>query len=248
MNNRKSLYFILPLIALVLLACRVGNTTFNPQVVQGSGNVVTEQRQVSGVERVTLTSIGDLTIIQGDEEGLTIEADDNLLPYIKAEMRGRELNIGLENGVSVRNISPIRYTLRIKDINRISVSGSGNIDAEELTVGDLTLSITGSGNVNIVQLTAGDLNVTTSGSGNYDLAGKVAKQEITITGSGNYRAGDLESTRASVQISGAGNVTVWAEEELDVRITGFGSVDYYGKPQVSQSISGSGSVNSQGNK
>jgi hypothetical protein len=247
-NNRKSLLFVLPIIAIVLMSCQIGNITINQQRVQGSGNAVVEERRVSGIERVSLTAIGELTIIQGDEEGLTVEADDNIMPYIETVMRGRELYLEMRKGISINPITTIRYTLRVKDINRISVTGSGNIYADALDVDDLNLSISGSGNMNFGSLTAANLKVTTSGSGNFDLAGTVERQDITITGSGNYRAGDLESIRANVQISGAGSVTIQAAEELDVRITGFGNVDYYGSPNVSQTISGSGNVRSRGSK
>jgi hypothetical protein len=229
------------------MSCQIGNVTISQQRIQGSGNSAVEERQVSGIERVSLTAIGELTIIQGDEEGLTVEADDNIMPYIETVMRGRELYLEIRNGISINPITTIRYTLRVKDLNRISVTGSGNIYADELDVDDLNLSISGSGNMNFGSLNATNLKVTTSGSGNFDLAGTVERQDITITGSGNYRARELESTRANVQISGAGSVTVRAAEELDVRITGFGNVDYYGSPNVSQTISGSGNVRSQGN-
>jgi hypothetical protein len=87
-----------------------------------------------------------------------------------------------------------------------------------------------------------DFRVQSSGSGNFELAGSAKTQEIDITGSGNYRCGNLESANARVKISGAGNVTLWAEEELNIRITGFGNLDYYGSPSITQSISGGGSI------
>jgi len=45
----------------------------------GSGYIVSEDRNVSGVTAVRLMTSGDLTIEQGNQESPTIEADDNLL-------------------------------------------------------------------------------------------------------------------------------------------------------------------------
>jgi hypothetical protein len=247
-NNQKSLLFIAPLILMVLMACRLGNVTFDSQVVQGSGRMASEERDIRGVTEVSLTGMGDLTIVQGDEEGLTIEADENLLPNITTDVRGSELTIGFRSGISLRNMGQVKFTLRVKDISRVTISGSGNVRSAELNAGELRMTISGSGNVDIANLTASKLQVNTSGSGNFNLAGNVTEQEVIITGSGNYRASDLQSSRASIRVSGSGSVDVWAEDELDVRISGFGSVNYYGQPEISQRITGSGSVRSRGSK
>ncbi|MHC4958535.1 MAG: hypothetical protein ACYTGN_09170 [Planctomycetota bacterium] len=47
--------------------------------IHGSGRRVTVERAVSGFDRVTFRAVGEVTLIQGDEEGLSIEIDDNLL-------------------------------------------------------------------------------------------------------------------------------------------------------------------------
>ena len=245
--NKKMLIIIAPLIALVLMSCGF-NVNFNGRRIEGSGNAKTETREVSNIERVSMEGEGDLTIIQGDEESLTVEADDNLLPYIETRMDGRELVLTIKDGYSIDTRTKIRYTLKLKEVNRIAVSGAGDVSADSLKVGDLALEISGAGDMRINDLQAEDLTTRTSGSGNFELKGKVKTQQITINGAGNYTAGELESTEAEATISGAGNVVVWATDTLDVKVTGVGNVSYYGKPSVSQSITGGGSVNGLGSK
>lgn len=246
MTARKSLYFVLPLIALVLLACRVGPVRIDTTRVNGSGTLKTEERQVTNVERVALEDQGELEIIQGSSESLTIEADDNILPYITTEMRGRELVIGIKEGIRVEPSTPIRFTLSIKDLSRVSVSGSGDITAAKLESSDFEVSISGSGNVRMDNIQAENLQVRISGSGNFDLGGEVQTQEVSISGSGNYKAGSLASRRTDITITGSGNVTVWTTEELKIRVSGFGNVSYYGAPSVSQTITGGGEIRSLG--
>ncbi len=243
--NRKSAYFIIPLIALLLMSCGFG-INLDRQQIQGSGNLKTEERPVSNIERVSLEGLGDMTINQGNEESLTVEADDNVLPYIETIMRGRELVLRVKDGYSfIRNVT-IRYTLTVKNLNAIAISGAGDMTAEKLNVGDLTLSISGAGNMKIADLQAQDLKVSASGTGNYDLKGKVKSQNLTISGLGNYTAGDLQSGDTDVTITGSGNATVWVDGKLNIRIAGFGNVNYYGTPDVSQSITGGGGVKSLG--
>jgi hypothetical protein len=243
--NRKSFYFVLPLIALLMMSCSFG-VNLNRQTVRASGNLKTEQRTVSDIGRVSLQGTGDVTVIQGDQESLSVEADDNVLPYLETFMQGRELVLRIKEGYNLTNHPIIRYTLKVKSLDAISVSGAGNVTSEKLSVGDLALSISGAGNMKIADLQAKDLRTNASGSGNYDLKGKVATQNITISGVGNYTAGDLQSGDTQVTISGTGNATVWVEGKLDIHIAGFGNVNYYGKPTVTQSITGGGGVKSLG--
>lgn len=243
--NRKSLLFVLPVIALMLISCRF-SVDLDHQMLQGSGNLKTEQRAVSDIERISLEGLGDMTVIQGNEEALTVEADDNILPYIETVMRGRELVLKIKEGYTIRNNVTIRYTIKVKSLNGISISGAGNLTAEKLNVGDLNLNVSGAGNMKIADLQAGALRATASGSGNYDLKGKVKSQNITISGVGNYTAGDLQCSEAQVTVSGSGNVTLWVDDKLDIRVAGFGNVNYYGKPTVAQSITGGGGVKSLG--
>jgi len=243
---QKPFLIVLSILILSMLACRVGGIVIDRERITGSGNLKSEERVVKDVERVRLSYMGELTIIEGDEEGLTVEADDNLLPYIETEMRGRELVIGVQEGIQLDTDHPIRYTLRIKTLNEVSISGSADVYAESLDTGDLSLEISGSGNVRINQLSADDLRVRISGSGNFDLAGETQSLDLTITGSGNVRGGDLASRQVKVVISGSGNAALWASETLDIRVTGVGNVDYYGRPEVTQSITGDADVNSLG--
>lgn len=244
--NRKSVLFILPLIALVLMSCQLANVNITRNTVRPSGDVKSETRDVSGVERVVMEDLGKLTIIQGEEEGLTIETDDNILPYIESRMRGSELVLEVQDGVMISGSTTIRYTLKVKDLNRITVAGAGEVQADRLVVDDLDLNVAGSGNISIDTLEAGELRADSSGSGNFSLAGKVDRQTITINGAGNYNAADLESASARLTINGAGNITVWATGTLDIQVNGFGNVNYYGEPEVSQRITGGGGVKSLG--
>jgi len=244
-SNRKSLLFILPLIALALMACNLG---INLRAVRGSGNLQTEERSVSGFDRVSLSGLGNLNIVQGDEEGLTIEAEDNLLEYITTEVVNGELQLGIRDGVNILPTKEIRFDLKVKELKEIAVSGAGNVKADSLRADDLSMSVSGAGNVDIQDLQATTLKIRSSGTGNFDLAGKVDEQEVSISGAGNYRAADLESSSASLTISGAGNSTLWVKDSLTVKISGFGRVEYYGDPKVNQDISGGGSVKNLGNK
>jgi hypothetical protein len=235
------------LAALLLLGC--GNFGFN--VIRGSGTVKTETREASGFHAVTLAGLGDLAITQGDSEGLTIEAEDNLLPYITTEVNNGRLAIGIKSGtsnISLAPTKPIKYNLQVKTLDSIGLSGAGNITTPSLTGDKLDLNTSGAGNMSLAKIQVKQLTTSMSGAGNATLDGQADGQDVSLSGLGNYSAGNLQSKTASVTVSGAGSATVWVGQTLTVRISGAGAVSYYGSPQVQQTISGVGSVKSLGPK
>ena len=215
--------------------------------VKGSGNIVTATRAVSQFDRVSVSGSGHLSIVQGDQESLTIEADDNLLPLIKSEVASRGLKIGPEN-VNLSPTRTIHYVLQLKSLEALHLSGSLEAEAQSIKTDQLLITISGSGKIQVASLDTSELNVHVSGSGDIQLAGKVNRQTIQISGSGNYRAGNCESQTTAGHISGAGDATVWARLELQAHVSGSGDIKYYGSPQLDTHVSGSGSVHSLGNK
>ncbi len=231
---------------LVLTGCMHFNWSEEP-TVKGSGNLVSETRAVSQFDRVLVSGSGRLSIVQDGQESLAIEADDNLLPLIKSDVTGALLKLGPEH-VNLSPSKQIHYTLHLKSLKELHLSGSLHAEAESIKTDQLLTHLSGSGKMRIPRLEAGDLEVHVSGSGDIEIAGKVSAQKIHISGSGNYRAGNCESETVAIHVSGSGDATVWAHRSLDAAVSGSGNIKYYGSPQTAAHISGSGGVASLGSK
>lgn len=240
----KALIIFLFAVAVLLTGC-------GGSLIVGSGRVSTESRNVSNFNAVSLSGVGDLMIAQGETEALTVEAEDNLLPYIKTEVRNGTLSIGVDNrgGPTLPTPTrPVRYNLTVKNLQSVDLSGAGRIQSARLKSDNLKIGISGAGSVTFDQVEATSVTSTLSGAGGLKVSGAVTNQSATLSGVGGYDAPELSSKSASVMVSGVGGATVWASESLDVTISGAGSVSYYGNPRVQQSKSGAGSVKSLGTK
>ncbi|MEZ4664556.1 MAG: head GIN domain-containing protein [Caldilineaceae bacterium] len=238
MHTRIATLFSALLVVLLVSGCGF-------QIVNGSGTVVTEERPVSDFTRVDFTGFGELTLVQGDNEALTIETDDNLLPYIKTSVSGDTLTIGFARRFwlpLVRPTQSIRYRLTVKTLDHLDFSGAGTVTAATLHADSLTLVESGAAEINLANLTANALTVEMSGSGSLGLAGEVTRQTVELSGLGSYAAGDLASQSAQINLSGVGEATLWVREQLDADMSGAGTIRYYGSPQVNASSSGIGAV------
>ncbi len=244
--KRHSMW-LLALIVLVAasLACDI---PFGVRTIRGSGNVVSEERQVSGFDGVALSGIGRVIITQGDEEALTIETDDNLMRYIETEVRNGTLELRLARNTIPIPSQSIIFRVSVVDLTGLDSSGAGSFEIGKLDTDRLKVTLSGAGDIEVDSLNATDLEAAISGAGNVELTGQVEAQEIDLSGLGSYNAPDLESQAASVRISGAGNTVIWVVDTLDVTISGAGNVEYFGSPEVTRDVSGAGRVTSRGDK
>jgi len=242
--NTKSLKVVIGMAVILLLASACG---FIP--TRGSGDLVTETRQVSGFTAVEFSGAGHVEIIQDGTESITIETDDDVMEHVTTEVRGGTLVVGFDfDGPTSIMPTEMNVTLHVSALDEISASGAWDVTAESLETGRLDASISGAGSIHIDSLTADDLIVDVSGAGEVEIGGQVVSARISLSGAGKYQAGDLQSATTSIDISGAGEATVWATESLDVEVSGAGQVDYYGSPQVSFDQSGAGDIHSLGDK
>lgn len=229
-------------IVILLTAIVLGVTE---RFVIGSGHVVRQTRAVTSFSEVSLEGSGSLTIEQTGAESLTIDAEDNILPYVTSRVEGNRLVLGVNVGVFVGIFlprAPIHFILTVKDLTGIAISGSGDVSMTRLSTSNLRLDVSGSGNLTLKSLTATSLDVTISGSGTMSIAGQVRRQGVNISGSGSYRASDLASATAQVEVSGSGDAQVRVSDSLIAHVSGSGNISYLGNPTVTSSVSGSGSV------
>ncbi len=221
-----------------------------------SKNFVIEEREVNGFDRVSMSDYGELIITQAEHEALTIEAHPDALSRIYTKVSDGELRIGIR-GTFMDRVSDVlstglggqrlRYSLTVKELKRLFISGAARVIASDLKTDHLALKLTGAGSVQMKGLRADNLKVDLPGAGKVELAGYVEEQKVQISGAGHYMAAKLECHKANVNLSGAGKAIVWASDDLEVKIGGLGSVDYYGTPKVKQEITGLGNVVRLGN-
>lgn len=210
--------------------------------IQGSGVVVTENRTTDAFDGIALSGIGTVYLAQGESTALSVEAEDNLVPYIRTQVVDGILTID-QRALCIRPTRPVIIRVSTPAVRRVANSGSGSvIGVGELSADTLDVAVTGSGSTDL-RLSAASLSTLLSGSGTVTLRGSVPSHSVLVTGSGGVKAFDLETASTSVTGTGSGSAEVWATDELDARISGSGSVYYRGDPaRITTDITGSGTV------
>ncbi len=211
--KRISAYSAVLVLAMLLAGILAGCSDYSLQTLS---------KEVSGFDQIRIETFGEFIIQQGSEESLKIEAPRDYLRYVTTEVENGELIIGTRRGFLGAPIERVTYTLTVKDLSKVSLSGAGAVKIFALETDRLVIELTGAGSVEIDQLTANSLITNLSSAGAVVVAGKVDSQEVNISGVGSYEAGDLRSNSAVILLTRAGSAVVWAEETLDVSVTGVG--------------------------
>jgi hypothetical protein len=207
----------------------------------GSGNVINQTRSIQGVNQVTLEGTGTVLVIQGNQESLTIEAEDNIIPHIVSSVKGNMLTVSYDN-TTPSPTRPVKYHLTVKDLSSMTLSGAVKIETSGFKTQSLGISMNGAGEGNLSGLEVNTLTVTLSGAAKMNMAGTATDQTVTISGAGDYQAGNLKSQTTTMTINGAGKGTLNVSSILNATINGTGEISYRGNPLVNRQINGAGTV------
>ncbi|MBA2493293.1 MAG: DUF2807 domain-containing protein [Acidobacteria bacterium] len=189
--------------------------------VQGSGNVQSEKRNISGFSKIDAGGAVNVEVTAQKDFDVVVEADDNLLQYIKTEVSGETLKIFSEG--------------RISSKTKVNVK----ISMPELT----DLDISGASNAVVANIRTDSLQLEASGASKIKIDGVVKSVQADASGASKIDAESLQAENADVDSSGASSVTVSPLNDLNADATGASSVYYTGEPKnVKQNSSGASSV------
>ena len=231
------------IIALVFLALLLINCSKN-QVVVGSNNIITQEKQLSAYDRIEVLGSYDVIFTDGEVGRIRIKAPDNILPLIQAEVSDGLLKIGAEKNRYKVKEPIIIYVPVDSRLKQVDIKGSADIYSEKnLETKTLNVGIYGSGDARLA-VDVSSLALEVVGAGDIRVSGRAKDLSIDISGSGDVDTSKLTAEKAVISISGAGDVSAYVTEDVDVSITGSGDVIIKGNPKkIKQKINGSGRVN-----
>jgi len=215
---------------------------FLQEVIKGSGNVIHQNRPVSGFNAVVVSGIGELTATQGKEESLSVDAEDNIAPVIETVVKDDCLYIKIQRDARINPTKPIRYTLSAKDLKRVGISGVIKANFGKWESETLELSASGATRLHFDAINSKELTGKLSGASDLSVSGAVNHQKLDLSGACHYKAEDLASKIAEVDASGASNAKLQVSEALTASASGASSIRYKGSPTVTRKTSGVSSI------
>jgi serine/threonine-protein kinase len=230
---------------LVLVALLAGCTLAEKVTsITGSGNVVAQEKDITGFDKVDVSQAFKVEIRQGDTFKVVIRIDDNLVEHLEVVKEGKTLKIGLKP-VRIYNIrqATMEAQVTMPELTGLELSGAshGTITGFKSTKA-LDVDVSGASQLR-GDVVAGDARFEVSGASQMILSGSAGDVTIDASGASKVDLSAFTVADASVGASGASSVTLNLSGRLDAEASGASHVYYLGNPTLgSIDTSGASSV------
>ncbi|MDR2929179.1 MAG: DUF2807 domain-containing protein [Cytophagaceae bacterium] len=216
--------------------------------VWGDGNIITDTARWENsynISNIELTDEFRLEIYRSQTPALHVEADSNLMSYIKTGFERNRLTIQRQADHNLKPRKQIVVRLYIDGLTSITVRNGGDVLCDTITAEYFTINTSEratfkASNLNIKNLSLnaesgsivnakGELekiSVTQRGSGETYLQGSADVLSLLQYGSGKIEALEMISNHIDISLNGSGLIYCSANESLHINIKGTGWVCY----------------------
>jgi hypothetical protein len=234
--------------------------------IKGIGPSITRDFNVSNFHGIDVSHGFDVILVQGNSEGLTLTVQENLLEYITVTVEQGILKIYSDKNIN--STQPMKARITFKDINKLNVSGGGDVSSETpVNVQKMDIGMSGGGDVSF-NLNADELRCNISGGGDLKVDGTIKNYNLDLSGGGDVTSvinaaaavdcrvsggGDVKITGrgktsdAKMEISGGGDLTMDLNtDKLGCSLSGGGDATLSGQAgDVSINLNGGGDLNAR---
>ena len=217
---------------LLLALLIVGTAVAQVKRIKGTGYLLVQARDAKqSFTKVSVQRGITLYLKQGTEFGITIEADDNIISYVKTEIKNGQLNVFLDPNVIIRSFTAMNVSVAAPDITDINVESAARL------IGSSPLK------VNKLDINASGLDVEASNAAQLELKGAVDHLELELSSAATLKAWDLRVTDCEAGVSGAAKAEVYVSGTLEVQLSSAGLLVYDGNPRITKKdVSGRGAL------
>lgn len=228
--------YILTLVAIVLFfnAC---------SYKRGSGNIVRETRAVNNFDGIKVSE-GIEAELKNGPFSVIVEADDNLIEYLRTDVKGGVLKVHR----SVQNVDDahLKVFITAPDIRKVQVSSGAEIEivdvlknAEEIEF-DASSAGTIEGSVD-----APKIHIEASSGSDVLLKGRTRYVEAKSSSGSSIKAFDLLSENVEAQSSSGSSIKVFASVSLKGEASSGSKILYRGGGSASAKQSSGGVVKAE---
>ena len=236
-------------------ACaKVALTTKN--TITASDKIITKSFDIDNFKSVTAPSIVDVVYTQNAGPSIAkIEAPDNIMQYVSAEVNGSNLIVTLKDAPNINtNNKSIKCYVNSPELSEVTlsgtgdfncttlntdrmflnVSGTGDIEIDRLECTTLTATVGGTGDIEIDNLQATSVTASIGGTGDIELKGRVTNADFNIGGTGDIKAQKLIADNVNAHAGGTGDIECYAHKSINASASMTASVTYWGSPSSVQ--------------
>jgi len=204
-------------------------------VIVNADSTEKQNRSVRDFSEISVSSGIDLYLTMGDEEKVTIVADDEIIDDIITEVRGDQLKIYLKE-------RPFRFRWKwnqerkayvtVKTIKEIKASAGSDVASENVIKGESLEVHASSGSDVRMEVNVNKLVLKASSGSDANLSGLAKYFDADASSGSDIRASDLKTKICRVEVSSGSDASVYATDEIEAHASSGGDIKYYGNPEL----------------
>lgn len=210
--------------------------------VKGNGDVITENRDLSGFTGVSTCCAIKVELKKGNFD-VKVEAESNLQDYVLTRVSGDRLIVRFKEKISIKSRESVKVYVSMPELDYAAASSSGTINCQSTFTGDeLDVSVSSGSRVSVA-FEGEEVDADASSGGRVEITGSATRVRADASSGGSVRGTDFTATSARCEASSGGSVRMGVKNKLRADASSGGTVRYYGNPSnVSVDSSSGGSV------
>lgn len=203
------------------------------EIIKPSGDITTESRSVGGFTSLEVSDALEVQITHSaTAEGVTVEANSNLHPYIKTDVVAGTLRIRMKDKVHIKPGAMIVVHVTDSDLDRVTASQASDVRLQNNWQGtSMDVHLSGAskfkGEMNV------DLcNMRIKGASDGNIWGSADEMYAELSGASRLIEYGFGIGTLTVKLSGASESKLTVNDLLNVTASGASSFDYMGNAQI----------------
>jgi hypothetical protein len=207
----------------------------------GLGNVNTEEFDLSGFDKVEVSSAFDVEIRQAEAFSVVVRVDDSVKPYLDVVQQGSSLRIGLKPLSPATVIAvTLEAEVTMPELTGLELSGAADVSVTDFKSKE-PLYVEASGASSLRgDIEAGGVRFDVSGASDVRLSGSGDDLIMGVSGASSADLADFPVADANIEVSGASSAAVNVSGRLDAEASGASRVRYRGSPTLGRVDSSGG--------
>lgn len=222
-------------IKLFTLFLIIGFTSCNHSVnfgngIDGSGNVITEKRNIrQKFTKISASTGVNVILEQGSPTMVEVETDDNLIEHVVTEVENGTLIVKIDGNINM--MSTINVRVKTETISSLESSSGSSITSKNTLNGSSIALKSSSGSEIEVDLEYENVSCESTSGSEIKTSGKALKLETKSSSGSQIDASNLATNEVYAQSTSGSSITVKPIVKLDAKASSGSSIDYIQEPK-----------------
>lgn len=215
----------------------------NQHTIKGSGNLVTQKRELTeNFRKIEVSNALEVIIEQGNHSEIIVEADDNLQNSIVTKIENGILFIRRENG-NFSSEKPQKVYIKIPLIEEITANSASTIKTKNTLKGENIVLNTSSAAKIEAQLEIDSIKANSSSASKIEIKGLALHLEVETSSAAKIEAEDLLANSVTAQASSGSKISIHPIVSLKADASSGSKIEYNNTPkQIDKTASSGGNI------